>query len=81
MWKNNSESNLKMQYDIDHITILNAAVKTYGAGTQISNICYIDTLGEYISLYVTPPANRSFKGRFFYKKRSFDAKEPDIAIL
>lgn len=67
-----------MTYDIDQITITNAAIKMYGEGTQISNICHIDIIGEYISLYVTPSHNRSFKGRFYYKKQSFDQKTPNL---
>jgi hypothetical protein len=65
-------------YDIDQVTLLKAAEKIYGANAQVSHPTYIDLEGEYISLYVTAYHSRSFKARFYYKKGSFDPKEPDL---
>ena len=63
--------------DIDPVTLLNAAIKQFGTGAQVGTVTYIDTIGEYITVYVTPYHNRSFKGRFYYKKGSFDPKDPE----
>lgn len=64
--------------DIDQVTLLKAAIKSYGPKAQIGNLVYIDTIGECITVYVTPFENRSFKARFYYKKGSFDPKDPDL---
>jgi hypothetical protein len=68
-----------MQCDIDSITVLQAAVKMYGADVQVGSLMWLDTIGEYILVNVTPPRNRSFRGKFYYRKGSFDAKAPDLA--
>ena len=38
--------------DIDPITLLNAAIKQFGIGTQVGTVTYIDTIGEYITIYI-----------------------------
>lgn len=50
----------------------------YGAKVQISHPSYIDIDGGYITIYVTAYHARSFKARFYYKKGSFDPKDPDL---
>ena len=62
-----------MQCDIDSVTIFQAAVKMYGDGVQIGNVMWLDTIGEYVVINITPPRNRSFRGKFYYLKGSFDA--------
>lgn len=66
-----------MQCDIDQVTIMKAAVKMYGEGVQISNLIWLDTNDEYIVVNITPPHNRSFRGKFYYRKGSFDYKDAD----
>jgi hypothetical protein len=66
-----------MQCDVDQITILKAAVKMYGEGVQVGNPIWLDTDGEYILVNVTPLTNRSFRGKFYYRKGSFDYKDSD----
>ena len=66
--------------DIDQITLLKAAIKQFGENTQIGSVTYIDTIGEYITVYVTPYHSRSLKCRFFYRKGSFDPKDPDLTF-
>lgn len=66
-----------MQCDIDSITILQAAVKAYGAGVQVGHVIWLDTDGEYIVVNVTPLRSRSFRGKFYYRKGSFDYKDAD----
>lgn len=63
--------------DIDPITLLNAAIKQFGPNVQVGKVTYIDTIGEYITVYVTPYHTRSLKCRFYYKKGSFDHKDPE----
>lgn len=67
-----------MQCDIDPVTILKSAIQSYGEGVQIGNIMWIDTTGEYVVVNITPPRNRSFRGKFYYRKGSFDYKKMDI---
>jgi len=67
-----------MLCDIDQLTMLTAAEKAYGPGVQIGLPKYIDTLSESVCVAVTPVARRSFNARFYYKKRSFDYKCPDL---
>jgi hypothetical protein len=67
-----------MPFDIDQITLQRAAEKMFGQKVQISHPSYIDVDGEYINLNVTAYHSRSFKARFYYKKGSFDPKDPDI---
>ncbi len=69
-----------MTFDIDQVTLLKAAEKMYGAKAQVSHPAYIDVVGEYITLYVTAYHSRSFKARFYYKKGSFDPKDPDLTF-
>jgi hypothetical protein len=69
-----------LTFDIDQVTLLKAAEKSYGANVQISHPSYIDIHGEYITLYVTAYHARSFKARFYYKKGSFDPKEPNLSM-
>lgn len=64
--------------DIDQVTVLNAAIKLYGPGTQIGNFVYLDTLNDSITIYVTPHHARSIKASFYYKKGSFDPKDKDL---
>ena len=66
--------------DIDPITLLNAAIKQFGTGAQVGVLSYIDTIGEYITVYVTHYHTRSLKCRFYYKKGSFDPKDPDLTF-
>ena len=66
-----------MQCDIDSITILKAAIKSYGEGVQVGNVMWLDTDEEYILVNVTPANHRSFRGKFYYRKGSFDYKESD----
>lgn len=66
-----------MQCDVDQITILKAAVKMYGEGVQVGNIMWLDTNEEYILVNITPLRNRSFRGKFYYRKGSFDYKDTD----
>ena len=70
---------LNMFCDIDQITMLAAAVKVYGPDVQISAPVYIDTIAETITVFVTPYHTRSFRSSFYYKKRSFDHKDPDLS--
>lgn len=65
-------------FDIDQVTLLKAAEKTFGPKVQISHPTYIDLDGGFISLYVTAYHSRSFKACFYYKKGSFDPKDPDL---
>lgn len=67
-----------MQCDIDPITIHEAAVKTYGIGVRVGSPMWLDTIGEYILVNVTPTSNRSFRGKFYYLKGSFDAHASDL---
>jgi chemotaxis protein CheY-P-specific phosphatase CheC len=69
-----------MTYDIDQVTILKAAEKMFGQNVQISYPSYIDLSGEYITIMVTAYHARSFKARFYYKKGSFDPKDPDLTL-
>ena len=64
--------------DIDQLTMQAAALKVYGAGVQIGLPKYIDTISETVCVAVTPHHQRSFNARFYYKKGSFDAKDPDL---
>jgi hypothetical protein len=66
-----------MQCDIDSFTILKAAIKSYGEGVQVGNVMWLDTLEEYIVVNITPTRSRSFRGKFYYRKNSFDYKEDD----
>jgi hypothetical protein len=66
-----------MQCDVDPITILNAAVKMYGEGVQVGNVMWLDTNDEYILVNITPLRNRSFRGKFYYRKGSFGYKDAD----
>jgi hypothetical protein len=66
-----------MQCDIDPHTILQAAITMYGEGVQVGNVMWLDTVGEYILVNVTPTMNRSFRGKFYYLKKSFDVKAPN----
>ncbi len=66
-----------MQCDIDPVTILKSAIQEYGAGAQVGNIMWIDTTGEYVVVNITP-RNRSFRGKFYYRKGSFDYKKMNI---
>lgn len=45
--------------DIDPITLHNAAIKQFGTGAQVGTVTYIDTIGEYITVYVTPYHKKS----------------------
>lgn len=67
-----------MFYDIDQVTILKSAVKLFGEGTQVSLPHYIDSITDCIIVSVTPLTCRSFKCRFYYKKGSFDPKDPNL---
>ena len=69
-----------MMYDIDKKTIEDAANKSYGPGTQVGAIMWLDTLTESIRIAITPPRARSFNASFYYKKGSFDACDPDKPI-
>ena len=66
-----------MMYNIDRKTIEDAANKSYGPGTQVGNLMWLDTLSESIRVGITPPRARSFNASFYYKKGSFDACDPD----
>jgi hypothetical protein len=67
-----------MIFDIDQLTILNAAIKKYGEKAQVSSPNYIDTDEKFLLVYVTAYHSRSFKARFYYQKGSFDPKDPDL---
>jgi hypothetical protein len=67
-----------LTFDIDQVTLLKAAEKMYGEKVQVSHPSYIDIEGGYINLNVTAYHARSFKARFYYKKGSFDPKDPDL---
>jgi hypothetical protein len=67
-----------MIYDIDSVTLLKAAEKLFGAKAQVSTPSSICSVGEYIMVNVTAYHSRSFKARFYYKKGSFDPKDPDL---
>jgi len=64
--------------DIDPVTMLNAAIKQFGPNVQVGVLSYIDTIGEYITVYITPYHTKSLKCRFYYKKGSFDPKDNEL---
>lgn len=64
-------------YDINPPVILEAAIKAYGEKVQVTPPLWIDLISESVTVGVTQFHGRSFNGKFYYKKGSFDANAQD----
>ncbi|CAK0743104.1 hypothetical protein CCP1ISM_160012 [Azospirillaceae bacterium] len=65
-------------YDINQFVIMEAAVKCFGKGVQVTHPLWINTQEEHVTVNVTPYRGRSIRGRFYYKKQSFNSSDPDL---